>query len=460
MLLRSLLALITALLIATVAYAAGEGASAPDLSFVEFSRKVLVYYPKLKMAHSDIDIALAKQMQAKAGFWPSLNLSAGYQISDDPVNVFGMRLRQEKFTSADFDLGRLNSPSSRQNFTAGVHAELPLFDAMQTIYRTRSARENLKAAEAEEVFTKMEALLIAQDAYLNAVTLESLSAAVDEVQKSSDDDLQKAKDLKDKGMILGADYYAARVAFGDFTRMKNELIRQKKAMLALLNILMGESAEKMWTLPSSLSLADVIAQESQPLLETAFANRPDLLALDLRFKAAALELSRERSSILPSVSAFGDATNDRDKFSSSGGNNYAAGVVANMPFFDPARGGRVREAKARKDRLDHDIQLFKDNVSRDIMEEVARHEALRDNITVLKGMTEDAKEGVSLVVPLYSEGRKSIADLLEMRGSYLRSVQAYQKALMGLWMSEGRLLFLTGKLDETSMNKLAEEGGL
>jgi outer membrane protein TolC len=163
---------------------------------------------------------------------------------------------------------------------------------------------------------------------------------------------------------------------------------------------------------------------------------------------------------LPTVKAFGDATNDRDKISSSGGNNYAAGVVAEMPFFDPARGGRIKEAKARKDRLDHDIQLFKDSISRDIMEEVARHEALRDNLTVLKGMAEDAKEGVSLVVPLYSEGRKSIADLLEMRGSYLRSVQAYQKALMGLWLSEGRLLFLSGKLDETSMKKLAEEGGL
>jgi outer membrane protein TolC len=457
---RLFLAVSISFLLATVSFAGEEAAGTSALSFETFSQKVLAYYPKLKAAHSDVDIALAQQMQAKAGFWPSLDLSAGYKITDDPVNVFGMKLRQERFKSSDFDLGKLNSPSSYQDFSAGVHIDLPIFDALQTIYRARAARDSVKAAESDQAFTKMEALLVAQDAYLNAVTLEALSAVVDEVQKRSDEDLQKASDLKDKGMILGADYYAARVAFGDFTRMRNELTRQKKAMMALLNILMGEPADRVWMVPSSLQVADVAVQDPQALLETAFADRPDLKALDLKFKAAALELSRERAAILPSVSAFGDATNDRNKANTSGGNNYTVGVKAEMSLFDPSRGGRIREAKAKKDRLDQNIQLYKDGISRDIMEEVARHEAFQDNMSVLKGMSDDAKEGVDLVVPLYSEGRKSIADLLEMRGIYLRSVQAYQKALMGLWMSEGRLLFLTGRLDEASVNKLAEGGGL
>ena len=84
----------------------------------------------------------------------------------------------------------------------------------------------------------------------------------------------------------------------------------------------------------------------------------------------------------------------------------------------------------------------------------------RDNMAVLKGMTDDAKEAVSLMVPLYSEGRKSIADLLEVRRAYLRSSQAYNKALMGIWMSRARLLFVTGRLNEDEMRKLAEGAGL
>ena len=460
MLFRLFLAVVISALLITTSFAAEEMAGTSALSFETFSQKVLSYYPKLKAAHSDIDVALAKQMQAKAGFWPSLDLSAGYKVSDDPVNVFGMLLRQERFTSADFDLKRLNTPDRHQDFSAGVHAEWPLFDAMQTIDRARSAREIVKASQADEAFTKMEALLMAQDAYLNAITLEKLSSVIDEVQKNSDDDLQKAKDLKDKGMILGADYYSARVMFGDFTRMKNEITRQKKAMIALLNILMGDSVDKVWTLTSTIKEAEVSLQDQQKLMEAAFINRPDLASLNARLQASGSELSREKSTALPNLSAFGDATNDRNKVGSSGGNNYTVGVKAEMVLFDPSREGRVKEAKAQKDQLEHNVQLLKDSIKRDIAEETARYDTFRDNMPVLKGMTDDAKEAVSLVVPLYSEGRKSIADLLEVRRSYLQSAQAYNKALMGIWMSQARLLFVTGRLSEDEMKTLAEGAGL
>ena len=275
-------------------FIAGETqTSAPELSFETFSQRVVAYYPKLKAAHSDVDIALAQQMRAKAGFWPSLDLSAGYQVSNDPVNVFGMLLRQDRFTSSDFDLKRLNTPDRHQDMSAGVHVELPLFDAMQTIGRVRSARENLKASQADEAFTKMEALLMAQDAYLNALTLDKLASIINEVQKSSDEDLQKAKELKDKGMILGADYYSARVMFGDFTRMKNEIARQRMAMTVLLNILMGESVDKVWILTDTIKEAEAPLQDQQKLMETAFINRPDLSSLNARIQASASELSRE-----------------------------------------------------------------------------------------------------------------------------------------------------------------------
>ena len=127
-----------------------------------------------------------------------------------------------------------------------------------------------------------------------------------------------------------------------------------------------------------------------------------------------------------------------------------------MPLFDPSREGRIKEAQARKEQLEHNVQILKDSIAQDIAQEVSRYDTFRDNMAVLKGMTDDAKEAVSLVVPLYSEGRKSIADLLEMRRTYLQSAQAYNKALMGIWLSEARLLFLTGKLNEDEMKKLSQ----
>ncbi len=442
----------------TVSFAGEEPVRPEVLSFETFSQKVLAYYPKLKVAHSGVDIALAKKMQAQAGFWPTLDLSAGYKISDDPVNVFGMLLRQERATTADFQPPRVNSPGPHQDLSAGVHIELPLFDAMQTIGRTRSAREMVKASQADESFTKMEALLMAQDAYLNALTLEKLSAVIDAVQKNSGEDLQTAKDLKDRGMILGADYYSARVMFGDFTRMKNEITRQRKAMTTLMNILMGESMDRVWTLPGVIDGFEFPLQDQQKLVQTAFVIRPDVLALNARIQASDSELSREKSSSLPRVSAFGDVANSREGLGDSGGNNYTVGVMANMPLFDPSRDGRIREAKARKDQLEYNVQLLKDSIRQDITGEFARNVTIRDNMAVLKGMAEDAEQAVSLMGPLYNEGRKSIVDLFEIRRAYLQSAQAYDKALIEIRLSEARLLFLAGRLNEDEIGKLERSG--
>lgn len=437
----------------------GEDVSRSDtLSLQTFSLKVLEYYPKLKAARSGVDIALAKKMQAEAGFWPSLDLSAGYTISDDPVNVFGMLLRQERFTASDFALNRMNAPDAHQNFSAGVHTELPLFDAMQTIGRTRSAREMVKASQADEAFTKMEALLMAQDAYLNAVTLEKLSSVIDEVHKNSGEDLQKAKDLKDRGMILGADYYSAKVMFGDFTRMKNELVRQKKAMTVLLNILMGESLDKTWILTSAVSETGVLLSDQRSLIDAGLRNRPDILSLNASLSALDAESSRARASSLPRVNVFGDVTNDRNSIGDAGGNNFTIGIKAEMPLFDPSKKGRIQEAEAKKDQLEYNVQLLKDRIKRDITEEFTRNVTLQDNVAVLKGMTEDAEEAVSLLVPLYSEGRKSIVDLFEVRRAYLQSSQAYERTLIGIRLSEAKMLFLTGQLNEDEIRKVEEAG--
>jgi outer membrane protein TolC len=454
-----LLNMIIAVAVLAVPLVQAEQAAA-TLTFAQFSQKVMGYYPQLKAAHADVQAALARQMQAKAGFWPSVDLSAGYQESDDPVSVFGMKLRQERFASSDFEMGRLNTPRHHRDLSGGVHVELPLFDAMQTIYQSRSARETVKASEADESFTRMEALLMAQDAYLNALVLEKLSVVIDDIQKNADEDLQKAKDLKDKGMILGADYYAARVMFGDMTRVKNEITHQKKAMMILLNTLMNEPAGIVWQLTGTIQEKDVAAREAAVLIQEAFEARPDLKALDLRLKAGEVELSRQKATALPRLTAFADATNNRRGIKDVGGNNFTVGVKAGVALFDPSRSGRFREASAAQERRTQDVVRLKDEIVRALAQETARHEALRDNVPVLKGMSEDAGEVVALTAPLYSEGRKSVADLMDARRAYLQTVEAHEKARMSVWLSEGRLLFLTGRLDEATMQALAEEGGL
>lgn len=420
----------------------------PVLTFGEFQRQVLLYYPRLKAAQADVEQALARKLQASAGFWPSVQGVTSVTVSDDPTFAFSSKLRQEAFTSGDFDLNRLNSPRHRTNYNATLQTEWPLFDAFQTISRLRAARKQADAAGEDKVFAEMEARLVAAEAYLRALAVDQDLAVTEQILKDSADDLQQAQDLKEQGMILGADFYAARVVAGDFTRQHNALLRQKQEATALLNILMGADPEKAWTVQGTLDGNAWPQRDLALWLETARSRRPDLKALEARYQAQEQDLRREQTTVLPKVSAFGAVSEDTDTLGERGGRNFSAGVKGTMDLFDPSHRGRVRASRAGLQKLEHQRLVLRDTITQDLSAEYYRMEAVKDNLPVVQAMTDDAREAVDLTLPLYREGRKSIADLLEIRRAYLNARQAHTQLQSGLRASGLRLLFLAGELGE------------
>jgi outer membrane protein len=73
--------------------------------------------PLRKAALADTRVALAGVGEARAGLLPRIGFSETATVGNDPVYVFGSRLRQQRFTTNDFALDRLNTPSPFGNFS-------------------------------------------------------------------------------------------------------------------------------------------------------------------------------------------------------------------------------------------------------------------------------------------------------------------------------------------------------
>jgi len=461
---RNLLAAMTGLLISAFCIIPANSAFAEDaasvsspLTLEDFCRRVLAYYPKLKEQGATVELAIARKLQAQAGFWPRLQGLAGASYGDDPVYVFGTLLRQRAFTQDDFDLNRLNSPNARANFDVGLHGEMPLFDAFQTISKVREAKHMVESAKHGEEFTRMEALLVASDAYLNTVVVEKVLKKVAETCKNSEADIKQAKELKDKGVVLGADFYAAKVIFGSLRNINNNLTAQKKSMHALLNILMGEDPLKPVQVVDVLKEGNGASVGLKKWLSQAYALRPDLLSIEEAIQAQEARVSGERASALPSISAFGDLRENTEDFQTGGG-NFTVGFKGSVDIFEPGYSSRVKMAEKSLQKLKYQKNIAADSITKDVTSEYARLESLKANIPVLRDMAGDSDQAVDLVLPLYREGRKSIADLLDMRQGNIRTYQAYYSALVGSKNSSMRLLFLSGQLDESRAIGMIEAG--
>jgi outer membrane protein TolC len=315
----------------------------------------------------------------------------------------------------------------------------------------------VESARYDEIFSKMEALLIASDAYFHTIAVENLLNIINETCKNSEEDIKQAEELKDKGMVLGADFYAAKVILGSLKNMKNELMGQREALHALLNILMGESPLK------PLYLADTIKevrQDSKVLkdwLSDAYEYRADLRSIEQVIEAQKTEVSREKARILPNISAFGDLRENTQDFNTGGG-SFAVGIKGTIDVFDPEYFVRIRLARASLNRLESQKDAVKDSISKDVIDGYMHLRSIYENIPLLHQMTGDAGQAVDLTLPLYREGRKSIADLLEMRQAYVGTYQSYYFTMTDSKVSWARLLFLSGQLDESKVEQALHIG--
>ncbi len=435
------------------AWAGDDILTSEIMTFSDFCERVVSYYPKLKSSAATVELAIARKAQAVAGFLPRAKGFTSMTTSNDQVYVFGTLLRQRAFTQEDFALSRLNNPASRTNYDIGLTAEMPLFDALQTVYKVKHAKYMTESARRNESFVISEAILIAADSYINAIVLDELVKEVNRVCEDSEADIKQADELKDKGLVLGADFYTAKTVFGGLKSLKNNLTSKRDLMYQILNILIGEDPLSPIKLSDDKLEAFVGTVDLNELISDALKSRLDLKAIDEAISAQEAEVARMKSAALPNISAFGDLRENTQNFNTGGG-SFAVGLKGSIDIFDPEYFPKVKIAKSELKKMESDRVAAKDSIIRDLSVEVGRFRSVEADLPVLQEMSKDSSQSVALMLPLYREGRKSIADLVQAREAYIRSYAAYYNLIAQTKSSWSRLLFLSGRLDIESSNAI------
>ena len=428
-------------------------AAPSEMTFLDCYRKVLMHYPALRKRYEQLDQAKAERNLAIADLFPKVHGVFGMETSDDPVFVFGSLLRQKSFTQQNFELNSLNTPRHRTNYHFGIEGDMLLFDSFNTISKIRSARRLVKSADLEADFTEMEAAIVTLESYLGILLAKELYNVAVEVKNASDKDLQQAKDLNDKGMILGADFYAAKVTAAGIEREVNRLKGLLKSSRMLMNILMGEDPEFVWAAAGKFPDAVQDKGALQEWLAQAYQKRLDLAALDQMLDAQRIELLRQKTSFLPKFYGFGSLDEDSHDWH-TGGRNFSVGFKGTMDFFDPTYPGRVKGSGAKYKELKAERDALRDEIAKGLIQELTHYETVTLDTPLMKSAFADAGQASELTAKLYREGRKSIADLLEMRRSYFETAAGFENLLFALELEYAKLLFLSGQLNENGLHQV------
>ena len=423
------------------------------VTYKDYLQQVLDYYPSLKAQYANIEKAINEKALAASARVPQLWASANYEYGNDPVYVFGALLRQNRFTSDDFSLNRLNSPKPMSNNSASIEGQWLLFDFSETASRIKRAGLLTESARYNAEATKMEAILAASEVYSRLALTQELLKVIEEVASDGEKDVTAAESLSQKGFILGADFYLARMTQTKLLQTKNEIIAQQAALSMAFNILRGMDP----ALPVRVSVdfqSEVnLEGTAQEWIAKSVNNRLDIKAMAKELEAQGIEADREKKSFLPKISAYGQANENVHGIGESGGGNYVVGLKATMDIFDPGYGARVKLAKAEVERLENQYQQVKDQGAKDTAETYYRLQALKPNVQLAIYARNDANQATYLMVPLYREGKRSIDQMISARMGFLEAYEHWLRLENASRQSILSLKFYAGELDQ----KQAEE---
>jgi outer membrane protein len=427
---------------------AQQEAPPPSLTLQQAVTIALEKNPLRKAAIAETKAASAEVGQARSALMPHLTFSETATRGDDPVYIFGSKLRQQRFTTADFALNQLNTPPPMGNFATRFGGTWNLFDSFASWHQIRRAKlmtqvstEQLDRTDQEIVFRVVRAY------YQELLAVRELQVA-EQSDKTARSILDQSQVRFDSGLVVESDLLTAKVRMAE---RQEEIIRAQNNLemaRAQLNTEMGVSVD------SSFQPSEKLAERSLPtpllaeLEKQALTNRPDLKGVASEEAAQRLSVAIAKSSLGPRVNAFADWEMDNPTLAAGGGgNNWLGGIEVQFDLF---QGGAKRAELSRQRALEEKVTALKQAATDGVRLEVRRAyyevDTSRQQIEVARAAIAQAQESLRINQDRYDSGLTTITDLLGAEEAVRRSqtdywdaVYLYQTSYAGLELASGTL---------------------
>jgi outer membrane protein len=435
-----------------VAASAQQEAQPSPLTLQQAVNVALEKNPLRKAAIADTKAASAGVREARSLLMPHLGFSETATRGNDPVYVFGSKLRQQRFAAADFALNQLNTPPPIGNFTTRLGGSWNLFDSFASWHGVSRAKHMDEAAKRQLDRTDQETVFRVVTSYYDVLLAARQLEVADQSVKTAQSIMDSSQARFDSGLTVESDLLTAKVRMA---ARQQEVIRARNTLetaRAELNTAMGMPVESPFHLTETLAEHTLPIPTLQNVEKQALANRPDLKRIASEEAAQRQSVSMAKSSFGPRVNAFAGWEMDNPTFvAGGGGNNWMGGIEVQFDIF---QGGAKRAALSRQRALEEKVVAMKQGASDAVRLEVRRAyydvDASRQQIEVARAAIAQAEESLRINQDRYDSGLTTITDLLGAEDAARRSQIDYWEAIYHFRTSYANLELASGTLNPQS----------
>jgi outer membrane protein TolC len=372
-------------------------------------------------------------------------------LGNDPVYAFGTRLRQGRFTAADFGLNRLNYPDPIGNFSSRIGGEWNLFNSFGGRIDLHRAKAERQASQQQLTRTDQELVYRVVTAY-HEVLLASRQLAVSEQSlKSAQALLDSAQSRVQAGTVVESDSLAAKVVLAN---RQQDLIRSRGALEIArteLETVLGSRLSPGLQLAEDLEEKDFPTTELEAAETQALKQRSDLSAIASQIDARHDGVKAARAAFGPRLDLFGSWQADNVNFASNGSSNWIAGVELKIDLFARDKNAKLSMEKAALDRAKATQEMAINRVRLEVRRSFFELDAARQMLEVARGTVAQADEALRIVRDRYDSGLLPVTELLRAEDAARSAHTGYWQAVYTQAITYAALQLATGELNSQSI---------
>lgn len=380
--------------------------SAEEWSLDRAVATALQHNPDAGAARARVDGAQAMIQQAQSAWRPQLSLSGRYTDTNSPMMAFGSILNQRAFNfGLDF-----NHPGQIDNLNATGTVAYNLYAGGRATANRTAARAGAEAADLDLRAAQHRLAVEVIRAALNLRQARDAVTTVESGVRSYEAAVSAARARFEAGGLLKADLLSLEVQLAQ-TRESLSSARHGAALAArAFQYLLG-----LETTGQTVELVD-----HDPALDRLkvpatgdYSQRPELLGMQARVRAATAMVEAARGAHRPTVNAFASYQYDQGWKTDSHGDSWLAGVAVDLNVFDGGQAnGKVRQSRAELAEVQEMARKSALGISLEVEQARLAHEDAVERLAVSRRAVEQAEESAALSRARFEKEALLTADLI------------------------------------------------
>ena len=393
---------------------AAESAPAPTLTLDDCLRLSAEKHPSLDAARAGVVAATAAVGEARAPFYPQVDLSAGYH-----------RWQRRAFLPSGFVLPGGQPPEligPLDDWNGGLVSRVTLYDFGERRAGLEAARARRAGAEAEVATTQADVRLMVEIGFYAVAGAQDLRSVAAKNLARAETHQHLAELRRQAGAVPQADVLRTLAEVADARLQLISAESRVRVALGHLNTAMGRAADTPLAIATTASSPPPPGEaELAAAAERALLRRPEIQASEQRTVAARAAVNAARAARTPKLRADG-SFGWRDTAWVPETREWQAGLSIDLPIFDAgSRVHRVARAKADMAREEASLENRRLQIRDDVWSAGAELERAWAAIAASEASVRANEESLRVVQERYENGAAVISDLLDTQTSLARA---------------------------------------